>query len=714
MPIYTIQLPDGRHLDAEAEDENSALAGAQDWYAANVTNKTDTSITGALAQGASDLVRGVGKTVKEYVAPDAGKSIEAAGASLAGPRYKSAMEQFSQPEDGADNHVLGRDWSKLPRVLVEQAPGVLTDLAVSRLMKRLGPVGQVVGGMMSHGLRIAGNEAQKRATARTGDESAEPTLEDKAVGAGSTLAQAALNQIAVNKVLSPAKVGVGASGVTQAARNALTAAATEGVTNAAQDAISQAASTVGTKYGLAIDPHSLADSAIVGGVGGGVLGAPKSVKDAASAVRFRDMGGDLTPASAAAANRMAEKAGSVEALQSPSKAFHAVTDTHTDVMRELSQATTALRKLAPLPVEADNALARATKGNDLTDGDLAAIEALDGGESVKDLAKQAVALARLKSTGSYDPAGERFSGGVAETARKFVKNNPLLSGGAYTGGNALLAGVDGLTNALGSHALPAIGAYIGTRAVERALGVTAPARTFAEKFTNPDVPVRTAPPLARPQSPTGPKVSPPSLSPPQPWGPIPEAPQPFKPDVVEPGLRKLVDKLERTKRQEVSRDVMPLLRQLAAQGKLVGNETSEPTSRTASSQQHASGDTAPESQASPYAGLTDAEVRTKAVQDAVEAGVIPDLAAARERYGQGVQRKRDTIREAVHKAANSDGYTDADVEAFQPFLRRLVVARTREEANTVISEAAAHVSSKARQALMRHVGGEFINRTWKK
>jgi hypothetical protein len=623
------------------------------------------------------------------------------------------MEQFSQPEDGADNHVMGRDWSKLPRVLVEQAPGLAADVGTQMLLKKLGVggLGRTVAGMLTFGARTAGNEAQKRADARTGTEGSEPSTEDKLTGAGSTLTQAALNQMALNKVLSPTKVGVGASGVTQAARNALTAAATEAVTNAAQDAISQGASTVGTKDGLTIDPHALVDSAIIGGVSGGVLGAPKSVKDAASATRFRDMGGDLTPASAAAANRMVEKAGSVEALQSPSKAFHAVTDTHADVMRELSQATSALRKLVPLPVEADNALARAVKGNDLTEGDLAAIDAIDGGDAVKNLAKQSVALARLKGTGSYDPSSERFSGGVAETARRFVKNNPLLTGGAYTGGNALLAGADGLSSAISSHAVPAIGAYIGTRAVERALGVTAPARTFAEKFTNPDLPVRVAPPLASPQSPTGPKVSPPSLETPQPWGPAQEALQPFKPDVVEPGLRKIVDKLERTKRQEVSRDVMPLLRQLASRRKLVDEAASEAVQRQ---QQHATDEVTADSEPSPYAGLTDAEVRTKAVQDAVDAGVIPDLAAARARYGQGVQRKRDAIREAVHRAANSDGYTDADVEAFQPFLRRLVVARTREDAMAVIREASAHVSSKGHQALMRHVGSEFVNRTWKK
>lgn len=35
MPTYSIQLPDGRVMDAEAPDEPTALKGAQDWFAAN-------------------------------------------------------------------------------------------------------------------------------------------------------------------------------------------------------------------------------------------------------------------------------------------------------------------------------------------------------------------------------------------------------------------------------------------------------------------------------------------------------------------------------------------------------------------------------------------------------------------------------------------------------------------------------------------------------
>jgi hypothetical protein len=82
MPIFTIKTPSGHELDIDAADEATAMNGAQEWYAQNVTNKTDTSVTGALSQGASDLVSGVGKTIKEYASPSAGKSVQDAGAAI--------------------------------------------------------------------------------------------------------------------------------------------------------------------------------------------------------------------------------------------------------------------------------------------------------------------------------------------------------------------------------------------------------------------------------------------------------------------------------------------------------------------------------------------------------------------------------------------------------------------------------------------------------
>lgn len=647
------------------------------------------------------MVRGVGKTVKEYIAPEAGKAVEATGQSIANPKYKPALESFSNPEDGAENHVLGRDWSKLPRALVEQAPGAATDLIATMALRRLGPLAQAAGGVGSYLARNAGNEAQKRAEGRTDDMSAEPTTEDKTIGLGSTFAQAALNQLALGKLINPAKVtGVGIGGVAQAAGNVAKGAVAEGATNAAQDAISQVASTAGTKDGVRVDPHSMVDNAIIGGIGGSVVSGGKAAKDSVAAVRFRDMGEDLAPHSAAAANRLIERAGSSEALQSPSAAYRATTDAHADVIRELSDAAPALRKAQSVSTEADNAIARAANGNDLNESDLAAIDRIDGGENVKDLAKQATVLSRLKGKGNYDPAEERFSGGVAERVRNLVKRNPLLTGGAYAGGNVLTAGSDALVSSLGSNALPVIGAYTGTRAAERALGITAPARTFAEKFADPSVPVRSQESSAtrKVRSTSVPQIPP--RKPAQPWG----APQPDADTntMIDDGIASLVQDV----RIASLRD-----RLNAAEG--VGGSQPEGL-KSALAAQAVSRRNDHNATEHPYHGLSDTEVRAKAVQDAVDAGVIPDFPASRERYGQGVQRKRDAIREAVHKAANSDGYTDNDVETFQPHLNRLLTARTRNEASEIIIEGAHKLSGKGGHAVLSQLGPEFRARTWKK
>ncbi|RYH59243.1 MAG: hypothetical protein EON54_11260, partial [Alcaligenaceae bacterium] len=119
MPVFTIELPNGKLIDAEAANEAAALSGAQDWYkqqnpptqtsvapgtSLNIDGRTvmvddsflklsrdqqnttvdeiakslpkaaqaNTSLTGALLQGGSDLVAGVGSTVKNLVNKDAG------------------------------------------------------------------------------------------------------------------------------------------------------------------------------------------------------------------------------------------------------------------------------------------------------------------------------------------------------------------------------------------------------------------------------------------------------------------------------------------------------------------------------------------------------------------------------------------------------------------------------------------------------------------
>jgi hypothetical protein len=568
MPIYTIKAPSGHEIDIDAPDEATAITGAQSWYKQNVTDKTDESYTGALSQGASDVAQGVGKTIKDYISPDAGKAILDAKSVKSDPKYKSATEGFMYPTDGADNHVMGLDWSKLPRAAIEQAPGLALDLGVQALVpKWMGPVGKYAANALTYGARTLGNEAEKRAANRTGDQNAEPNAEDKLVALGSTGAQAALNQIGLNKIISPAKVTAsGMKGVAQAAGNVALGGLAEGGTNAAQNVISQGAATAGTDKGLTIDPQELKGSAVLGTLGGGIFSTPRGAKDAAAAVRFRDVAPDQH--AEMAANRILDKVAKPEDLEDPKKAFAATKAAISDATTEFRDAAATVTNPSK---EARGAIERAKKGEGLTEKDIAAIDR-EGNDTLSSLARQITHYDTLTSKGSYDTTNERFAGGVGEFARRHagkalstlagVGALPHIAAQGGIGLDTLSASIPGMAEAAGAGFL----GYKALKKIETMAGVQSPARTFAEKFgsgsgvVRPDVPLN--------QSPTGPKVAPQnSLTTPQPWGPVPEPTLKFKPDIVEPGIAKIVEKLQNQKRRDTSNAAMPLLRQLAEQSK---------------------------------------------------------------------------------------------------------------------------------------------------
>ncbi|WP_047308402.1 hypothetical protein [Rhodopseudomonas palustris] len=567
MPVYTIQAPDGHEIDIDAPNEQIAVSGAQQWYAQNVkTNspKKDTSITGALGQGVADLVSGVGKTVREYVSQDAGDAILSKDAAKANPNYKSATQQFMHPDDGAANHTLGLDWSSLPRAALEQAPGLALDVVGGVASRRLGPVGQYLTGLATFGSRTAGNEAQRRASARTGDANAEPTADDKLSGLQSTLVQSALNKIGTNAIVNPGKVaGTGITGAAQAAGNVAKAGVVEGATSAAQDAVSQGMANRGTE--VPFDTQTILGAGVMGGVGGSTFAAPKGVKETITASRMRDQ--SSSEATTRAANRVLEAAGGPDKLADPKAGYEATAAAMGDVRRELGDVASTVRNASH---EAVSAIERAKSGDAISERDLKAVDAA-GNPQLSDLVRQASALQKLTKYGTFNEAEGRFSGGGHQIVRKaawpLVRDATKLGAvaGAVTGNVDLGMITSHVPEAMGGLA-SALAAYKGLKAVDRALGLASPAKTFAEKFGDTTTAIREAQPLN--QSPTGPKVVPQnSLTTPQPWGPIPEAPQKFKPDIVEPGIAKIVAKLQKDKQQQTAKEALPLLRKLAEQAK---------------------------------------------------------------------------------------------------------------------------------------------------
>jgi hypothetical protein len=138
------------------------------------------------------------------------------------------------------------------------------------------------------------------------------------------------------------------------------------------------------------------DSGIVGGVTGGAFSAPRGVKDTISATRFRDVGGDLQPASTALAERIRSRVGDDSELQSPQTAFRAVDEAKREVHNELKAA--GANTTDP---QVTNAIDRATSGRTLTGQDLAAIDKV-GDPNLSMLARQAHVADVLTSKGNFD------------------------------------------------------------------------------------------------------------------------------------------------------------------------------------------------------------------------------------------------------------------------------------------------------------------------
>jgi len=520
MPGFTIKLPNGKHLKIEdAEDENGALAVAQDWWAQNGEQSkpkfADTSYAGALGHGLANVVHGVGSTVKNYINKDTGKAIEDVAAEAPNVHYASASEQFTHPEDDPANHIGGLDWSKLPRAAIEQAPGLLLDIIGQKLTKGRGSLAKQVAAQATYGIRSLGDEADKRAQARTGDPHAEPTTADKTIAAASTALQGGLAKIGASSVIGPKKVAAtGLRGAGQAVRNVAQTAATEGLVSAGQDAISQGMANVGTDK--AYDPKQTLGAGVLGAVGGGVFAAPHAVKETVTAARYQGTAPDEH--TAAAANRITQHAGGDTAsLKDPKEAYHATSRAVADVRREIGDIAQGIdnptRDLA-------STLDAAKKGHPLHEGDLAVIDA-HGDAQLSSLARQSNALNTLVSKGNFDHQGGRFAGGAHDLARqhavKAIGGAAGVSALAHMVGKGAI-GLDSLF-AAAPHAAGGVagayGLYLGARALDRGLGLASPARTFAEKFGDGSG----VPTFAPRAGPSGPSV-PPSPAPIQPWGSV--------------------------------------------------------------------------------------------------------------------------------------------------------------------------------------------------
>ena len=510
MPTFEIGLNDGRTLHIDADDHQSALAGAQHFLQQGQPNTTPVA---AIQSGVANTLQGVGNTLKTYgLAPDAGTTLDNVASTVAPTNYQPATEGLLHPKDG-DTQVLGYGVGNLPRAVLESSPGLATDIIAAKTLSKIGAriggtpgalIGGAVGGIGSYALRTLGNEAQARASARTGDPNAEPTAEDKAIAAASTAAQGAVGQVGLNRFVNPERVtGVGLKAVAQAAGKLMKTAGTEAATGGAQDAISQAGTTIGTPGGLSVDPHEVGGAALTSGAAGAVAGTPGLIGDASTATKFRAITPDLQQAATNYANRVRQSAGDGD-LSSPQVGHAAVTRADADLKSDLASALKDAQTRVSFPSDASNALDSVQKGRVPTPQDYQSITSALGNDpqagNVLNLVQQSHVANLVKDTGTT--ANGKFYGGVSPKVASLITHGSIEKAILGTmlseslGANALTTGLQGAAYTAGAYGL--------ARAANAMTGARSPAKRFADWFADPSGAVRiTAQPSVNANLPAG-------------------------------------------------------------------------------------------------------------------------------------------------------------------------------------------------------------------
>jgi hypothetical protein len=192
-----------------------------------------------------------------------------AAASKADPKYKPAYEGFVHPEDGADKHTLGLDWSKAPRALLEQAPGLAAgrghaDAPQEDGHRRSWADHRRHVGLRSPHRRQRGPEARYRCSLARERRTQPSATRQWAWARPSPRRRSTPSPLAS----SPAPQATQPRAFSRAAGNVLGRWHREGATNAAQDLISQGAAKAGTNE--SIDLKDTLAQGVLGTAGGGV------------------------------------------------------------------------------------------------------------------------------------------------------------------------------------------------------------------------------------------------------------------------------------------------------------------------------------------------------------------------------------------------------------------------------------------------------------
>lgn len=475
-------------------------------------------------QGAADVVGGVGRTIAAHLGEGpVGTLLQNAGNAIAPADFKQAPLIDSN----------GIHPSNIPARLVQMAPSMTAALIAARATP--GPWwAKLAGGAGAGFLMGAGDAAQTAADTRTGTPNSPITGADLVRGDLTSAAASAAAAAPITRFFPGSGVvgATGAKGVVDALKRYATNAGMQGAATGASDAITQAGQTVGTKGGLNVNPAKVADAAAGGAVTGGLFGGNNLARESLNATKYSGITPELRPAATQFANRIQQAAGDENlnagrvfaggAQRAGAEAFNKA---HSAVQSELGSAVDDLKSRVTLPVDANNVINSALKGQQPSAHDYATLENAVRGDpqadNVMNLLRQAHVADIVKNTGSLSEG--KFSGGItgavgAQLTGEHAAKTALvgLGGAAFEGGAGhLIAYSPEIMGALAA-------AKTMASMADHITGARAPAGRFVKGFADGSTPVRAvvpqapAPvaPIVNRVGPTGPSVPLPAT----PWG----------------------------------------------------------------------------------------------------------------------------------------------------------------------------------------------------
>jgi hypothetical protein len=337
----------------------------------------------------------------------------------------------------------------------------------------------------------------------------------------------------------------GAAGALAALKKLGVTTGAQGAASAGQNLVGQVGQSVGTPSGVTVNPNEVADSAVGGAIGAGLFGSKGATRDVLNSVKYREITPELQPAATMVANRMqalADGANTQGSLFSSGNAQKVGADimrkAADGIQSELGDAVTDLRSRVNLPVDANNVLTSAMKGQRPTRGDYATLQSAIAGDpqapNVMNLLQQAHAADIFQNSGYL--SGDKFTGGIGGFAKHFISGEHVGKTALAVTAGALAEGGAGHVIAFSPEALTAA-AGVGAlgRLTDNLTGAQAPAGRIIRNFADGSGQVRLNPPAqapgaqtAAPVSPTGPKIAP--LA--QPWANAPAPTGPAQPPVA--------------------------------------------------------------------------------------------------------------------------------------------------------------------------------------